>query len=1015
MNFQSIIFTLNHYWSEHGCVILQPYDMEVGAGTFHPATFLGAIGPEPASCAYVQPSRRPTDGRYGDNPNRLQHYFQYQVALKPSPAAFQDLYIESLARLGIDPLKDDVRFVEDDWESPTLGAWGLGWEVWLNGMEITQVTYFQQVGGLECRPVTGEITYGLERIAMYIQGVDNVFDLQWNDSVLYGDIYLQNEQEQSAYNFEHAETDALLRQFESCEKQCRELAQQSLPLPAYEQVLNASHAFNLLDARRVIGVTERARYIARVRNLARQAAKTYYASREALQFPRCKEAPSKTETSATGPAAPRPVPDTCAPLLVEIGTEELPPLAVSRLAAELKTELQAELRAVGLAAAAEATHFATPRRIAVLIEAVRRRRADREVIKRGPPLERAFDADGNALPAVVGFAKSCGIEVTQLTETETEKGRFVAVHTVESGQDASDLIPQCIQHAVSRLSIPKKMRWGSADDEFVRPVHWFVVVHGEDVIDCELFSVRSGRSSLGHRFHAPASIPIRQAESYAACLLETGRVQASWSARRQTIADQIDIIAERIGGQPMRDEGLLDEITSLTEWPFAFCGRFDEQFLRLPSEVLICSMRQHQKYVALKDDAGALLAAFIGVANIKPADSAIEQRIVTGNERVLRARLADAQFFFNQDFAAALESKCALLNTLVFHHALGSVFDKTERVSALAQYLAGQLQADASGVVRAAQLSKADLVTEMVGEFPDLQGVMGQYYALHDGESPAVACAIAEHYLPRAASDDLPASTLGRIIAIADRVDSILGLISVGEQARGDRDPYSLRRMALAVMRIVIECQLDIDLLALLQESARIYTQHAATDDAAAASATEHVGSVQDFMLERLRAYYLERGYAVDEFNSVHVLKPARPLEFDKRLRAVRSFREVPEFRDLTAANKRIRNILRNSGLSADAGVDAAVLSAPSEVQLHSQALDLSRQIAPLITAGEHAEILRRLAVLRDPIDQFFSDVMVMTEDAKIRHNRIALVAFVSALFREVADLSELQPDRDAQ
>ncbi len=1016
MNFQQIIFSLNEFWAENGCVILQPYDMEVGAGTFHPATFLAAVGPEPCRSAYVQPSRRPTDGRYGENPNRLQHYFQYQVVLKPSPTDFQDLYIESLVQLGIDPLKDDIRFVEDDWESPTLGAWGLGWEVWLNGMEITQITYFQQAGGLECRPVTGEITYGLERIAMYVQGVDNVFDLMWNDRFRYGDLYLQNEQEQSTYNFEKADTEELFRRFDACETQCEELVALGLSLPAYEQTLQASHTFNLLDARRVIGVTERARFIGRVRALAREVATAYYNSREAKQFPNLLHS-DETIVTPTHQSHDRQISgqiEVARPLLFEIGTEELPPDAIHQLGSTLEIELKKELLEAGLidSLESESKWYATPRRLAVSVNDVQTRREDMTRHRRGPPVSRAYDKDGEPTQAAVGFAAACGVNVNELTVTESEKGSFVSCEIIEAGRNADELVPQCVANAISRLPVPKRMRWSDYDSEFVRPVHWIVLLHGDDVIPCEIFAIQSGRMSRGHRFHVKNPVKIPSASEYCNVMLEQGRVMTDWQNRKDSIRNDMNGLQEEYDATALDDEELLDQVTNLVELPHAFCGSFDKSFLELPPEVLITSMRHHQKFFPMFDDKGDLINRFIGVANIRPASIDLEARIAKGNERVLRARLSDANFFWEQDCRTTLASKTPMLNDLMFHKSLGSVHSKAMRVQALATFIASKLGTDEHEVKRAAELAKVDLVTEMVGEFPNLQGVMGRYYAQVDAESPAVAKAIEEHYMPRNVADLLPGSDIGRVIAISDRLDSIVGLMAAGEKVSGDRDPYSLRRMAIAVLRIIIECGIDLDLIELLTHSVGVYVDQKGRPDSAIKVSPNNrlVQDIFEFMLERLRTYYLDLGFSADEFAAVYELRPARPLEFDKRIHAVRQFRELVEYSDLIAANKRISNILRQSGDPDSVEVNPDLLADQSELRLYEDALKLSAQIVPLVRKSQHGEILLKLSVLRDPIDRFFDDVMVMDEDLEVRRNRVALVRFVSGLFREVAELSLLKP-----
>ena len=1037
MNFQQIIFALNQFWADNGCVILQPYDMEVGAGTFHPATFLAAIGPEPSRSAYVQPSRRPTDGRYGENPNRLQHYFQYQVVLKPSPANFQNIYLDSIRSLGLDPTQDDIRFVEDDWESPTLGAWGLGWEVWLNGMEITQFTYFQQVGGLECRPVTGEITYGLERIAMYVQEVDNVFDLDWNGEWSYGDLYAQNEVEQSAYNFEHANTDALLRHFDTLESQCRELTDSNLSLPAYERVLQASHTFNLLDARRVISVTERARYIGRVRNMARSVAQAYYGSREQKHFPRlwpqdCSESsaediqpPSNTPENAT-----RSTESKTETLLLEIGTEELPPDSVTSLQTSLHKELRHELMQTRLIESSDASEpfgWATPRRIAVQIRNVRIKAPDTQSVRTGPPVTRAYNADGTHTKAAKGFAGSCGVDVDSLERVANERGEFLAYRSTEIGLFASELIPECVERAISRLPIPKRMRWGQGEAEFIRPVHWVVLMLGSAVIPCKILFVESGQSTKGHRFLSKSSsLTIDHALAYEQTLAG-GCVHVQQQRRHDLIETQIKELQQQVGGEadfnPHSDFNagpLLEQVVNLVEYPCSFRGSFDPAFLELPKEVLVASMQGHQKFFPLWNGQ-ELLPYFIAVANIADitaTEPKVSERVVVGNERVLRARLSDARFFWNQDRKTRLEDRTSQLRDLVFHKSLGSLFDKTMRIGKIAKTIC-QLpelrHASVDACVRASMLCKSDLVTEMVGEFPHLQGIMGCHYAMQDGESNEIAKAIEEHYLPRTAiAQKMPQSSAGLVVALADRLDSLVGLIAAGETAGGDRDPYALRRMATGILRLLIENKINADLRDLLRACADIYASDPPNGDLAAdqfGDAT--VEAVFDLIFDRLDFHYVGRDrYAADEFAAVFATKPARLYDFDRRIEAVKDFKKLAQCSDLIAANKRIRNILRNADESIDGTVKREMLADSAESLLHERAADLKQRVAPLIDDLNHTEVLRELAVLKEPIDQFFDNVMVMDQDASIRDNRMNLAMFVSRLFLAVADVSLLHPPR---
>ena len=698
-------------------------------------------------------------------------------------------------------------------------------------------------------------------------------------------------------------------------------------------------------------------------------------------------------------------------MLVEIGTEELPPKAIHRLGTSLEAELKNELTGDGLIDSAdnESIWYATPRRLAVIVDNVRSRREDKKLDRRGPPVSRAYDENGNPTQAAVGFANSCGVNVSELFVTETDKGSFVSCTVVELGRDASELIPQCLQSAVSRLPIPKRMRWANFDSEFVRPVHWLVVLHGDDVVPCSMFSVHSDRSTRGHRFHSPEPFNISTADEYESVLLEKGYVIVNRQTRRNMILGQIETIRVFRELAEVSDDELVDEVTNLVELPLSFCGEFDKSFLEIPAEVLITSMRYHQKYFPLFDRDGKLTNRFIGFANIRPDNPEEILRIIKGNERVLRARLSDAKFFWEQDCSTTLESKKTKLEDLVFHKSLGSMSLKVDRVRDLSEHLASILGVDSEYAKRAAELSKVDLVTEMVGEFPTLQGVMGRYYALVDNESETVAKAIEEHYFPRTAADSLPESDIGRVVAIADRIDSLVGLMAAGERVKGDSDPYSLRRMAIAVLRITIECNLDLDLLNLLGKSAAIYDAQKSVqlDDCL-------LRDIGIFMLERLRRYYLNQGYYADEFTAVFELKPARPLDFDKRIKAVRELREFEDVSDLIAANKRIRNIFNQNKSYKFDNVKPELLSHPSELFLFERTKELYERIQPLINEARYVEVLRELSTLRAPIDQFFDDVMVMHEDDEIRINRMSLVWYVRYQFHHIADLSLLKPAKVA-
>ncbi|MEN8219999.1 MAG: glycine--tRNA ligase subunit beta [Pseudomonadota bacterium] len=993
MTFQKLILALQEYWAKQGCVLQQPYDMEVGAGTFHPATFLRAIGPEHWSAAYVQPSRRPTDGRYGENPNRLQHYYQYQVVIKPSPLNIQELYLGSLKMLGIDPLVHDIRFVEDNWESPTLGAWGLGWEVWLNGMEVTQFTYFQQVGGLECKPVTGEITYGLERIALYLQGVESVYDLVWTEGVTYGDVFHQNEVEMSAYNFEHAPVDELFRLFDVYEKESQSLIEKGLALPAYELMLKTSHTFNLLDARHAISVTERQRYILRVRTLARGVAQAYYERRESLNFPMSPLPSSeslpfeKGELEETGDSSET------RDLLIEIGTEELPPKALQGLSEAFSSGLCCGLEQEQISYNI-ATPFATPRRLAVLIKGVATMQADRETERRGPALAAAFDKNGQPTKAALGFARSCGVDVADLEQQKSKKGAWLYHRSTQPGQATASLIPKIIEAALAALPIPKRMRWSDLPFEFVRPVHWVVILFGDQVIDAKILGVRSGRETRGHRFHHPEPIALAQASDYSNLLKGQGHVIAAFAVRRKRIKVLLKDAAEEIGGEAIIKEELLNDVTSLVEWPVAISGAFDDKFLEVPPEAVIATLKNHQKCFHLVNQEGKLLPRFITVSNI---DSRQPEVVRAGNERVIRPRLSDAAFFWEQDRKKSLESRLEQLKTVIFQKKLGSLYDKSLRIAKLSGLIAKQLGADESQAIRAGQLSKCDLMTEMVGEFPELQGIMGEYYA----DNKEIAIALREQYMPRFGGDALPGSSLGQALAIADRLDTLVGIFGIGQAPTGDKDPFGLRRAAIGVLRIMIEqCRLPLDIYKLLEEAQAAYPDNLLN--------AQTSSQVFDFTLERLRGYYHEQGFNLDSIEAVLVCRPMSPLDADRRIRGIEAFRELPAAMSLASANKRIHNILKKAKESFPSEPDPSAFNQGAEKRLYDEMEVVSEKIAPLLKQGDYQTALQHLASLRETVDNFFDEVLVMDEDRRVRTNRLAFLQKVRHLFLQVADISRL-------
>jgi glycyl-tRNA synthetase beta chain len=684
-------------------------------------------------------------------------------------------------------------------------------------------------------------------------------------------------------------------------------------------------------------------------------------------------------------------------LLIEIGTEELPPKALLKLSNAFTAGITEGLRKAELDFG-QVESFAAPRRLAVLVKNLDEAQADKEVERRGPALAAAFDEDGNPTKATEGFARSCGVSPNELETLESGKGAWLVYRSTQSGQPTAQLIPAILTESLHRLPIPKRMRWGDLDAEFVRPVHWVVLLFGDDVIDTEILSVTSGRDTYGHRFHHPAPIYLGEPAAYAPILETTGRVMADFAKRREAIRAQVIEAAAKASGKAIIDDDLLDEVTGLVEWPLAVVGSFEERFLEVPPECLISAMKGHQKYFHMVDSNGRLMPNFITVSNI---ESRHPEYVREGNERVIRPRLTDADFFWNQDRKSTLEARIDSLKTVVFQQKLGTIFDKSQRVAAIAAKIAEVIGSEPELAARAAALAKCDLMTEMVGEFPELQGIMGRYYAQHDGESAEVAAALDEQYMPRFAGDALPQGSTGQAVAIADKLDTLIGIFGIGQVPSGDKDPFALRRAALGALRVIIEQGLDIDLLEMLDHAALANTGLFDNDDV--------IDQVFDFMMSRLKAYYHDAGVAPDTFEAVLAQRPSRPLDFDARLRAVTAFRSLAEAESLAAANKRISNILKKSEETIPAQVDTALLQEAAEKALHEQVEVMATKVAPLFATRDYEAALKQLAGLREVVDTFFDAVMVMADDTAIRANRLALLNRLRGLFLEVADLSQLQ------
>ena len=694
--------------------------------------------------------------------------------------------------------------------------------------------------------------------------------------------------------------------------------------------------------------------------------------------------------------------------LVEIGSEELPPKSLWALAEAFRDGVVAGLAAAGLAHG-KVSAYATPRRLAVFVRKLAETQGEQKLERRGPPVSVSFDANGQPTRAALAFAESCGVAIAALTRVTEAKGEFLFCSATRAGAPAAQLLPGIVQRALDGLPIARRMRWGAGAAQFVRPVHWLVMLHGDQVVDCELLGLRAGRTTRGHRFHAPKPIVLRAPGGYATALEKRGFVVVDFATRRERIAAGVAAIAQAAGGAALVDPAVLDEVTALCEWPVPLAGSFDARFLELPPEVLIATLQDHQRYFPVRSAAGALLPQFIAVANIESRDPA---QVRAGNERVVRPRLADAAFFYAADRKQTLASRRQALGAVTYQARLGSLADKTVRITALAAQVARLAGKDEAAAQRAAELAKCDLLTAMVGEFPELQGVMGRYYATHDGEPAEVAAAIAEQYLPRHAGDALPASGAGLALAVADKLDTIVGIFAIGQKPTGAKDPFGLRRSALGLLRILIEKRAGMDLresIVAALDSVRADTQRL-SDGKAPPVADGVADEVYDFMMERLRAWYLEGapGVTTEMFDAVLDMRPVSPLDFDDRLRALATFLALPEAASLTAANKRIGNILRKSGEQASLRVDPQLLSDPAERQLATAIDELRVEIEGTVAGRRYGDAMKRLATLRPVVDTFFDRGMVLVDDPALRANRLALLGALQKLFQHTANLARL-------
>jgi len=1002
LTFQQAILRLQAFWAEQGALIWQPYSEKVGAGTMNPATVLRVLGPEPWNVAYVEPSFRADDGRYADNPNRMQMHTQMQVILKPDPGDPLERYLGSLEALGIRLDEHDVRFVEDNWESPLIGAWGLGWEVWLDGQEITQYTYFQQAGGMTLDTPAVEITYGLERIVMYLQNKHSVWDILWDDTHTYAEILRDQEIDYCRYNFELADVDRLLKMYDLFEAEALLALDQGLAVPALDYILRCSHTFNVLDARGTVGVTERATLFKRMRDLTRRVAEVYLEQRERAGFPwRARNALTRTPGGVGAmlhlplgddTSSPETVPVGRAPFLFEIGVEELPVSHLSAALTQLSDWVSGALDELRLAHG-DIHVWGTPRRLAVYVEQVATMQEDEERVVKGPPSRAAFDKDGNPTRAAEGFARSRGVAVADLEVQVLDGGEYVVAHQRIEGQSAVDVLAEALPGWIARLHFPRSMRWSEEGTAFSRPIRWLVGLLGEQVVPFSYAGLESDRLTRGPRPARSPVVALPSAQDYRSTLTSYG-VLLDPEARRAEILRQAQAAAAEVGGVIRDDPALLEEVGHLVEVPTALLGSFEARYLALPQEVLIAVMKKHQRYFPVFDPQGKIMPYFVTIRNGGREHLDV---VRLGNEDVIRARYADAEYFFNQDLRSPLETYREGLAKLTFQVDLGSMLDKSTRLEALAPWVGEKLGLAGDEVrllTRAARLAKADLATQMVVEMTSLQGIMGREYAQYSGEAPAVVQAIFEHYLPRSAGDDVPESRIGVALALADRADTLTGLFAVGMEPTGSTDPYGLRRAAAGIVQILLERELPLSVsdlvdqaLALLPVEPRPGTRE----------------DVLTFVAGRLESTLRDAGFAYDVVAAVLAEQGAHPVAARRAAEQLSSWvarEDWPLLLDNYARCVRITRDQPPFELEPDRLVEA------EERLLYESLLTAEAQVS---VVGDVDTLLHAFVPLVPQIQAFFDEVLVMAKDEALRRARLALLQRIAALANGIADLSHLE------
>lgn len=997
---QDALRILSDYWTARGCLSVQPFNTEVGAGTMNPATVLRVLGPEPWDVAYVEPSVRPDDSRYGENPNRLQTHTQFQVVLKPEPGDPQELYLGSLEALGIDLRAHDVRFVEDNWAQPAIGAWGLGWEVWLDGMEITQFTYFQQVGGQNLDPIPVELTYGMERILMAMQGVTHFKDIVYarneHGTVTYGEAFGQNEYEMSRYYLDDADVEANRRLYDTYVGEATRMVEARLPVPAHTYVLKSSHAFNVLDARGAISTTERAKAFATMRRLMRDTARLWVERREELGLPLMREVADPAPRPAFGrelEPVPAEFPSEAQTLAFEIGVEELPPHVLPDTVEAVRAALTDKLAATRLEHGAIRVD-GTPRRIVAVVEGVAAREPDATTLRKGPKWSAAFDADGNPTKALQGFARGQGVDVADIEKAEVGGNEHAVVAVAQEGRGAIEVLSGILGDVVTGLRAEKNMRWSDPGLSFSRAIRWLVALWGPVVVPVTVSQLAAGRTTYLQRElggEATSDVVLGVADVATADDLERvladGGIRLDTAARRASVVEQAEALAAAVGGHVdvQGEAALIDEITNLVEDPRGVRGDFDPRYLDLPEQVLTTVMRKHQRYLPVRGADGALLPHFVTMAN----GSCDEEVVKRGNESVIRARYEDALFFWNADLRTEeLDAFVPGLEKLTFEDRIGSVGQRARRISDVAGALADRVDLSGSEretLTRAGELAKFDLATQMVVEMSSLAGFVAREYAARKGETSQVAEALHEMEQPRTAADAVPASTPGALLALADRGDLLMAMFALGAKPTGSSDPFGLRRAALGLVRILREAgdgplaalRID-DVLEAAAERLRRQDVEVSADALTAAA---------EFTVARFAQLLRDEGVGADAVTTI--LPGAQsPAGVGRTLADIESLRADASFAALVAALVRIERIVP---AGTPAAYDADRLTEPAEVALREafEALPADLDTLP----AYH----RATGDLVTATNAFFDDILVMADDPAVKAARLGLLASIRA------------------